>query len=142
MTDRFTPAARSAIMRGSKSKNTRPELRVRRLAYRLGYRYRLHVRALPGCPDMVFASRHKLIFVHGCFWHQHSDPKCKNGRKPGSNTEYWLPKLLRNVERDKKHTQQLKRMGWHVLVVWECEIADERRLVCRIRKFLGPTTSA
>jgi DNA mismatch endonuclease (patch repair protein) len=136
--DRFTRKARSAIMRGSKSKNTRPELRVRKLAHRLGYRYRLHVRSLPGCPDLVFPSRYKVIFVHGCFWHQHDDQSCRNGQKPKSNEEYWHPKLQRNVERDREQIAQLNEMGWEVLVIWECETTDEKKISEELKHFLGP----
>ena len=125
-------------MRGSKSKNTKPEWRVRRLAHRLGYRYRLHLKALPGCPDLVFVSRRKVIFVHGCVWHQHQDSHCPIVQTPRSNTDYWLPKLRRNVERDLEQQRKLTELRWEVLVLWECEIKDEKKLRSRLWDFLGP----
>jgi DNA mismatch endonuclease, patch repair protein len=120
-----------------RSGHTKPELVVRRLLHRLGYRYRLYGKALPGKPDLVFGSRRKVIFVHGCFWHQHEAAACLDGRKPKSNTDYWHPKLARNVERDAQHVAKLKQEGWNVLTVWECEVRDEQALVQRITIFLG-----
>jgi DNA mismatch endonuclease (patch repair protein) len=120
-------------MRNIRSENTAPELVLRRLLYGLGYRYRLHERKLPGCPDIVFHSRRKVIFVHGCFWHQHS--ACREGRVPSSRTEYWEPKLRRNKERDAAHCAQLRAAGWKILVVWECEMRDIESLTERLREF-------
>ena len=136
MTDKLTPEERSKNMRSIKSKDTSPELIVRRLVHRLGYRYRLHSKDLAGKPDLACASRKKVIFVHGCFWHQHNEPACKISRLPCSNTEYWIPKLKRNVERDKHHYQQLTQLQWKVLVVWECETKDINKLTERITRFL------
>lgn len=116
-----------------------PEMRVRRLAHSLGYRYRLHARDLPGKPDLVFRSRHKVIFVHGCFWHQHDAPECPCRHTPASNLSYWKPKLNRNVERDKQQQALLTADGWKVLIVWECETNDSKWLRTKIRRFLGPT---
>jgi DNA mismatch endonuclease (patch repair protein) len=117
-----------------KKTDTKPELVVRRIVTQLGLRYRLHRRELPGCPDLVFVTRRKAIFVHGCFWHQHG---CRLGAKqPISRREYWLPKLARNVERDGQAQTMLGEAGWDVLVVWECETKDEKWLVSRLRKFL------
>jgi DNA mismatch endonuclease, patch repair protein len=117
--DRVTPQQRSENMRRIKSKGMEPELRVRRLVHGLGYRYRLHDKNLPGKPDLVFRSRRKVILVHGCFWHQHSDPACKITRKPKSNLSYWGAKLSRNVARDLANLKSLSQLGWKVLTVWE-----------------------
>lgn len=130
-------AGRSRIMKAIKAKDTKPELAVRRLLHRLGYRYRLHRDDLPGKPDLVFVSRAKIIFIHGCFWHAHSAPSCSNGRLPRTNTKYWRRKLRKTVERDSATALWLKRAGWKVLTVWECELANERRLVKRLVRFLG-----
>ena len=128
-------------MRSVRSKDTAPELAVRRLAHRLGYRYRLHRSDLPGKPDIVFPRRRKIIFVHGCFWHQH--PNCKEAQTPSSNTGYWNPKLARNVERDAKNTDALVSHGWGVLIVWECETKNKTTLQDRLLEFLGkPLSSA
>lgn len=120
-----------------RSVDTRPELAVRRLVHALGYRYRLYRGDLPGRPDLVFAGRRKIIFVHGCFWHQHPKASCVDSRLPRSRPEYWLPKLQRTVERDRSHIRALRRSGWRVLVVWECEIANDCLLQGRIKRFLG-----
>ena len=125
----------SAHMRRIRKTDTKPELAVRRLAHDMGYRYRLHRRDLPGTPDLVFPGRHKVIFVHGCFWHQHD---CRLGQKqPSANPDYWLPKLARNVERDAENQTRLAQLGWEALIVWECEIKDTRGLRDRIRAFLA-----
>lgn len=117
-----------------RSKDTRPEMLVRRLAHRLGYRFRLHRRDLPGSPDLVFPARRAVIFVHGCFWHQHD---CLRGaRRPSSNAAYWHPKLARNVERDRDARQQLENKGWRVLVLWECEMRHADELPRRLTSFL------
>src|SRR6185503_11726704 len=96
-----------------------------------------HRKGLPGKPDIVLARRRKVIFVHGCFWHQHERAACLDGRKPKSNTDYWHPKLLRNVERDAQHVAALEAEGWQVLTVWECEVRDEAALAQRLTTFLG-----
>lgn len=134
MADKLTPQRRSANMAAIRSKNTKPEIIVRSLAHRLGHRFRLHRRDLPGAPDLVFPRLRKVIFVHGCFWHQHSE--CREGRPPKSRPEYWGPKLSRNVARDEKHVSDLKALGWKVLTLWECEVADADRTKRRITKFL------
>ena len=121
-------------MRRVRSKNTSVELAVRRMAHNMGYRFRLHRQDLPGRPDLVFPSRKKVIFVHGCFWDAHD---CKRGnRMPRSNTNYWGPKLSRNKERDTEHLTQLTADGWGVLVVWECETRDACSLRFRLHDFL------
>jgi DNA mismatch endonuclease (patch repair protein) len=112
---------------------------VRRIAFGLGDRYRLHCADLPGKPDLVFRPRRKVIFVHGCFWHLHPKQDCKDARRPKTNTAYWTPKLARNVVRDKELARELKRQGWKILVVWECETRDAQKLRRRIAAFLGST---
>lgn len=134
--DRVTTKARSANMRAIRNKDMKPELTVRKLVHSMGYRYRLHKSDLPGRPDLVFPSRNKVIFVHGCFWHQHSEYNCKIARKPKSNTGYWFPKLERNVQRDKENFRDLERQGWNVMIVWECEIDDGAAIKDRLRRFL------
>lgn len=125
---------RSEIMRAVKSKDTKPEMIVRRLVHALGYRYRLHRPDLPGKPDLTFAGRRAVIFVHGCFWHQHT---CKRGdRQPATNVAYWRRKLARNVARDKANARHLRRLGWRVLTVWECQIGHPE-LPGRIARFLA-----
>jgi DNA mismatch endonuclease (patch repair protein) len=120
-------------MRAIRSKNTRPEMVVRRAAYALGYRYRLHRRDLPGKPDLAFIGRRKAIVVHGCFWHQHDG--CREGRPPASNSGYWGPKLERNRIRDAKALCALKEAGWATLVIWECDLNAE--LPERLTAFLA-----
>jgi DNA mismatch endonuclease (patch repair protein) len=113
----------------------KPELVVRSMVHRMGYRYRLHVQDLPGKPDLVFRSRKKIIEVRGCFWHQHQG--CSEAHLPKSRPHYWLPKLARNKQRDKGNFQRLQALGWRVFVVWECEIDDTRSLSRALRRFLG-----
>lgn len=131
----MTPEQISERMRRVKGKNTSPEMRVRRLVHRLGYRYRLHDRDLPGRPDLVFRPKRRVIFVHGCFWHQH--PGCRYGALPRTRLDYWLPKLDRNRVRDRENLDALHDLGWEVMVVWECETKDEERLGLRLLEFLG-----
>ena len=127
-------AIRRKTMQAVKGKDTKPELFVRRLLYSLGYRYRLHRKDLPGKPDIVFSGRKKIIFVHGCFWHGHS---CKRGaREPKTNVEYWRQKIARNKTRDAQHSNNLKKAGWNVLIVWECQLKDKERLVRKVQDFL------
>lgn len=134
MTDTRTPAQRRAIMQAVRGKDTGPEYAVRRLLHRLGYRYRLHARALPGRPDLVFPGRRKAVFVHGCFWHSHG---CAIGRPPKSRLDYWLPKLNRNRERDAANRAQLEALGWSVLTVWQCETRKTDALEAGLLAFLG-----
>lgn len=133
--DRLTPEARSANMKAVRRKDTAPEMRVRRLLYAAGYRYRLHVQALPGSPDIVFPIRKKAIFVHGCFWHGHD---CRAGRSPQSRRDYWLPKIARNQERDAAAVDALSRRGWQSLIIWQCQVADLELMRTRLQNFLGP----
>jgi DNA mismatch endonuclease (patch repair protein) len=125
---------RSENMRRIRSKDMRPELAVRSLVHRIGYRFRLHRKDLPGKPDLVFVSRRKVIFVHGCFWHSHEG--CKVAHLPKSNQSYWGPKLERNRARDAKHLAALAAAGWKALVIWECEITDIEDLRRRLGRFL------
>jgi DNA mismatch endonuclease (patch repair protein) len=135
MPDPFSPEERSSIMRAVRGKDTTPELLVRRLTHALGYRFRLHAADLPGKPDLAFPARKKVIFVHGCFWHWHN---CKRGRRmPKAHSDYWTAKLLRNQSRDRRHRRALRRQGWDVLVIWECQTKDAARLTARIAAFLG-----
>jgi len=127
-------AVRRKTMQAVKSKDTAPELLVRRLLHASGYRYRLHQRNLPGCPDLVFSSRKKVVFINGCFWHGHD---CVRGKRvPKSNSKYWIAKIGRNRARDATTKKQLKTDGWVTLVLWECELQDEGQLLRRLRTFL------
>jgi DNA mismatch endonuclease (patch repair protein) len=121
--------------------DTKPEMVVRRLVHSMGYRYRLHRRALPGTPDLVFPSRKAVIFVHGCFWHRHPDPACRLARLPKSRLDFWVPKLERNAERDREAVEALQAMGWRVLVIWECEIKDAVGLRRKVDGFLRDAAS-
>lgn len=120
-----------------RGRDTKPEMLVRRLTHGIGYRYRLHRRGLPGSPDLVFPSRMKVIFVHGCFWHQHLDPGCKLARLPKSKLDFWGPKLETNRERDARNLVLLAELGWDVLVIWECQTKNREELQARIGEFLG-----
>lgn len=137
MADKLTPARRSANMRAIRSKDMKPELLVRKLVHSLGYRFRLHRKDLPGKPDLVFLGRRKVIFVHGCFWHQHAG--CREGRIPGSNQDYWRPKLERNQQRDRLHIENLQQLGWQVMIIWECETRDRAKLAQDVCEFLDGT---
>ncbi len=131
--DTLTIEQRSERMSRVRSKDTKAELAVRRLVFSMGYRYRLHRRDLPGSPDLVFPSRRKVIFVHGCFWHRH--PGC--GRMPKSRQDFWEPKLEANRQRDERNMTALRDDGWDACVIWECELKDMAEVEGRIRRFLG-----
>ncbi len=134
MTDTFQPAKRSQIMRAIRGKDTTPEVFVRQLVHSLGFRFRLHRRDLPGTPDLVFPSLRRVIFVHGCFWHRHS---CRKGRStPATRRAFWLRKLDGNKIRDVTTRGRLRRMGWKILIVWECQTNAPVRLCERIARFL------
>jgi DNA mismatch endonuclease (patch repair protein) len=135
MSDTFTKTERSRIMSLVRSKDTKPELVVRRLAHSLGFRYRLHRTNLPGTPDLVFSGRRKVILVSGCFWHGHTCGRC---RLPTTRRDYWVAKIKRNKARDRRTIASLRRAGWRVLVVWECQTTDRANLSKRLCKFLEP----
>lgn len=135
MTDGLTPEARSRLMSRIRGKDTKLEMRVRRIIWSMGLRYRLHRRDLPGCPDLVFANRRKVIFIHGCFWHRHEG--CSASRIPKSNVDFWADKLEKNRLRDVTVQSHLREMGWNVLVVWECETKKREELILKIKNFLG-----
>lgn len=135
MTDRMSAEKRSYVMSRIRSKNTGLELTVRRMIFAMGYRYRLYVKGLPGKPDIAFPGRKKVIFVHGCFWHQHQ--KCPMGMPPSSNLAYWGPKLARNVERDRENLAALKQNGWKAMVIWECQVKVPTKIKAKICRFLG-----
>jgi len=132
--DSVSPTRRSEIMGRVRSRDTKPELLVRRLIHAMGYRYRLHAKDLPGKPDLVFRSRRKVVFVHGCFWHRH--PGCSLARVPKSRVEFWLPKLEANRQRDIKNERALKDAKWSTLIIWECELDNIAELTNRIKEFL------
>lgn len=131
--DPLTPAERSERMSRIRNTDTKPEMIVRRLIHGMGYRYRLHSQDLPGHPDLAFRPKKKVIFVHGCFWHQHG---CRQYRQPRSKRLFWLPKLEGNKERDKTNQKKLTLMGWKFLVIWECELQNADRLKKHITEFL------
>lgn len=132
--DKLSAERRSGNMRQIRSENTKPEVALRSLLHRAGYRYRLHSSLLPGKPDLIFPGRKAVIFLHGCFWHLHRG--CVDGHVPESRTDYWIPKLERNVERDKRVSRELKTLGWRVLVVWECELKSPPKVLRKAEKFL------
>jgi len=136
--DTVSRKRRSANMARIRSKDTSPELLVRKAVHSMGYRFRLHSKQLPGKPDLVFTSRRRVIFVHGCFWHQHPKEECLDSRRPKSNIGYWHAKLERNVERDAVNIASLRKLGWRVLLIWDCETRDRKKLERRIAHFLGP----
>lgn len=138
MPDTLSPADRSERMSRIRSKDSKPEMVVRRLVHGMGFRYRLHRKDVPGKPDLVFGSRKKVIFVHGCFWHRHNDSACKLARLPKSRLDFWLPKLERNAQRDAENSAHLEALGWDEMVVWECEVRKSNLPILqdRIREFL------
>ena len=136
MADRLSPEARSRNMARITSKNTSPEMTVRKLLHEMGYRYRLHLKGVPGRPDIAFPRRHKAVLVHGCFWHRH--PDCQYAYTPKSRVEFWERKFGQNVERDARTLQELAVQGWEALVVWECETKRAEPLKNRLCEFLGP----
>lgn len=131
--DTVSKSVRSGIMSSVRSRDTKPELVVRRIVYALGCRYRLHVKGMPGNPDLVFRSRKKVILVNGCFWHGHS---CARGKRPSSNKQFWEEKLSKNQDRDERVVAKLLGSGWAVLTVWECETRNADDLRARLCKFL------
>jgi DNA mismatch endonuclease (patch repair protein) len=132
--DTLTVEQRSAVMSRVRSKHTRPEIEVRRLLHRLGFRFRLHRRDLPGSPDIVLPRFRTVVFVHGCFWHRHAN--CRKTTVPASNADFWAGKFLANKRRDRWVKNQLRRKGWRVIVVWECESQDPIRLSNHLDKLV------
>ncbi len=135
MVDIVSSARRSEMMGRIRVKGTKPELIVRSVAHRLGYRFRLHVRGLPGSPDLVFHCRKLALFVHGCFWHRHKS--CRYSYNPKSNVEFWKGKFKTNVARDRRVRGELEAMGWRVAIIWECETLDSDRLRDELKELLG-----
>lgn len=131
--DTRSPEQRRRIMQTVGTKNTGPEMKVRRILHALGFRFRLHRKDLPGKPDIVLSRHRKVVLVHGCFWHAHG---CAKGQPPKSRPDYWLPKLARNVERDRTKKEQLESLGWEALVVWQCEMKDTEQLSARLQAFV------
>lgn len=132
--DTRTAAKRSQIMSAVQTKNTAPELAVRKVLFAEGYRYRLHSPYLSGRPDIVFPGRRKVVFVHGCFWHGH---RCRKGRLPRSRLDYWEPKIRANKKRDARNVAQLRRLGWRTITIWQCELKEGEAIVRKLRTFLG-----
>lgn len=135
MVDRIGKEHRSWNMSRIRGKNTSPELLVRSLLHRLGYRFRLHRRDLPGKPDIILPKHKAVVFVHGCFWHRHS--RCKYAYTPKSNLEFWRDKFHGNVQRDRVTARRLRKLGWRVIVVWECQTADAKELAERLTRALS-----
>ncbi|WP_224080085.1 very short patch repair endonuclease [Cupriavidus laharis] len=132
--DKVSAHQRSSNMAAVRSRDTAPELAVRKLLHSMGLRFRLHRSELPGTPDIVLPRHRAVVLVHGCFWHGHS---CPRGRAPTSNTDFWLPKLDRNKARDAEQVNALRALGWRVLIVWECEVRDTRTLRRRLGRWFG-----
>jgi DNA mismatch endonuclease (patch repair protein) len=133
--DIMSREARSALMGRIRGKNTKPELLVRQILWRLGYRYRIHLKSLPGCPDIVLSGRRAVVFVHGCFWHRHN---CGQAYNPKTRRRFWYDKFQGNLVRDRRNLASLKTAGWRSLVVWECQTKRSEKLAARLQKFLGP----
>jgi DNA mismatch endonuclease (patch repair protein) len=134
MTDHLSKTDRSALMGKVRGKDTKPEIVVRKIIHSLGFRFRLHRKDLPGCPDLVFASKRKVIFVHGCFWHRHK--RCKRATTPQTHTDFWQSKFDANVSRDRRNLNALTKAGWESLIVWECSLKHVERLAGDLRQFL------
>jgi DNA mismatch endonuclease (patch repair protein) len=138
MTDRLTPERRSWNMSRIRGADTKPELIVRSLLHRMGFRYRLHVRTLPGCPDIVLHKYKVVLLVHGCFWHRHG---CKSTYTPKSNALFWKTKFDSNVVRDALVIKQLRACGWRVLTIWACKVKDEVKLKKQLERFFAHTAN-
>ena len=137
MVDKLTKAERSSNMSRIRGKDTGPELVVRSLLYKLGFRFRLHTKGLPGRPDIVMKRHRTIIFVHGCFWHRHR--KCKDATVPKTRTAWWLEKLEGNAKRDKRNVGRLRYAGWRVLTIWECQTEKAAKLEMRLSRLLSAT---
>jgi len=138
--DKLTPKRRSRNMSRIRCKDTSPEIVVRSLVHRMGFRYRLHVHKLPGRPDLVFGRLKKVIQIHGCFWHRHAG--CPHSHIPKTRIEYWRPKLTMNRRRDKQNEKKLRKLGWDVLILWECQLRDAEQTRQRLRGFLQGSSSS
>lgn len=134
MGDVFSKEKRSWIMSRVKGRDTKPEILVRSLVHRMGYRFRIHRRDMPGNPDVVLPRHRKVIFVHGCFWHGHK--RCSRSKRPSSNKRFWTDKLNKNIQRDKRFRKELRKMGWKILVVWECKTKNLQKLLLTLEDFL------
>ncbi|WP_129127079.1 very short patch repair endonuclease [Geomonas oryzae] len=134
MSDVFNKEKRSWIMSRIRGGNTKPEITVRKLLHGMGFRFRLHVKTLPGKPDIVLPRYRKVILVHGCFWHGHQD--CPRSKRPATNAEFWNDKITANMERDRRNKSALEDAGWQVLELWTCELKDTERLSERLKCFL------
>lgn len=135
MADNLSPEERRKHMQKIRSKDTQPELFVRRILHALGYRYRTHVAEIPGSPDIVFTKRRKIIYIHGCFWHAHAS--CKLSHIPKTRSDYWRKKLAKNAERDSRNIEAATKLGWECLILWECELSDRDEVQKRLIEFLG-----
>lgn len=133
--DVFTPDKRSLIMSKIKGKDTKPEKIVRSILHRMGYRFRLHRKDLPGNPDIVLSKHKKVIFVHGCFWHGHKD--CPRAKRPSTNKKFWNEKLTKNIDRDKKNQEKLQQAGWTPLVIWQCQIKEDQGIKEKLSEFFS-----
>ena len=136
MTDTLSRVERSQRMSLIRGRNTKPELIVRRTVHSMGFRYRLHRRDLPGTPDLVFPGHKKVILVHGCFWHYHPDPRCTIAHLPKSRIDFWKSKLEGNRQRDKENIIRLQELGWKTLVIWECQVTEDKQLKYALHRFL------
>jgi len=135
MTDTLTNEQRKRCMSGNHGKDTLPELVVRRTVHSLGYRFRLHRKDLPGCPDLVFPARRKILFINGCYWHRH---KCKKGQSlPETRKVFWKNKFDGTIKRDKYNRKKLKMLGWKTMTIWECEITNIKKMETKLIKYLG-----
>ena len=139
MVDRISSEARSALMSRVGQRNTKPELIVRKILHARGWRYRLHAKALPGTPDIVFPALRKAVFVHGCFWHGHN---CKLGKVPATRREFWLQKLAANQDRDHRQLSALEELGWTALTVWQCELSQSEELLIKLERFLAASNTS
>jgi DNA mismatch endonuclease (patch repair protein) len=135
MTDVFSQEKRSWIMSRVKGRDTKPEILVRSFIFRMGFRFRIHRRDLPGTPDIVLPRHGKVIFVHGCFWHGHK--RCPRSKRPTTNENFWNNKLDGNIKRDKRYRRELRQMGWKVLIIWECETKSPEKLLQKLERFLN-----
>lgn len=134
--DIFDKSKRSLIMAAIRSTDTKPEIYVRSLIHRMGFRFRKNRKDLPGTPDIVLPKHRKIIFIHGCFWHDHKG--CRRSSRPATNKSFWVKKLETNVARDKRILRKLRSLGWRVLVIWECQLKNEKKLKAMLEKFLIP----